>query len=234
LKNIAPQDQIIVALDFPTDTEAFRLVEQLGDTVNFYKIGLQLFTKYGPSIVQRIKATGARVFLDLKFHDIPNTVKHSVASACELGVDMTTIHLSGGAKMIQAAVAGLGTSPMLVLGVTVLTSSNRDTLREVAVESEIPDQVARLARLGVESGLRGVVASPQEIGLLRQSFTAEQLTIVTPGVRPAWAEANDQQRTMTPRDAVLAGADYLVIGRPITAHANPAEAAKKIVDEIAG
>jgi orotidine-5'-phosphate decarboxylase len=123
---------------------------------------------------------------------------------------------------------------MLVLGVTVLTSSNRDTLREVAVESEIPDQVARLARLGVESGLRGVVASPQEIGLLRQSFTAEQLTIVTPGVRPAWAEANDQQRTMTPRDAVLAGADYLVIGRPITAHANPAEAAKKIVDEIAG
>ena len=199
----------------------------------FYKIGLQLFTKCGPSILERVKASGARVFLDLKFHDIPNTVKHSVASASALGADMMTIHLSGGAKMIRAAADGLGGSAGLVLGVTVLTSSNRETLREVAVESEVPDQVLRLAKLGVENGLRGVVASPLEITMLRQAL-GDRLTIVTPGVRPAWAEANDQQRTMTPGEAVRSGADYLVIGRPITAHADPAEAAKRIIDEIAG
>ena len=234
MKTNTPQNQIIVALAFPTSDEAFRLVDQLGDAVRFYKIGLQLFTKYGPSIVQRIKETGARVFLDLKFHDIPNTVKHSVASACSLGIDMTTVHLSGGAKMIRAAADGLAGPSALILGVTVLTSSNRETLREVAVESEIPDQVLRLAKLGIENGLRGVVASPREISLLRQSFSSGQLTIVTPGVRPDWAEANDQQRTMTPGDAVQAGADYLVIGRPITAQAKPADAAKRIADEIAG
>ncbi|MEI8342245.1 MAG: orotidine-5'-phosphate decarboxylase [Verrucomicrobiota bacterium] len=228
-----PQDQIIVALDFPTDHEALTLVDRLGDAVRFYKIGLQLFTKCGPSIVERIKATGAKVFLDLKFHDIPNTVKHSVTSGCGLGADMMTIHLTGGSKMIRAAADGLGGSQALILGVTVLTSSNRETLREVAIESEVADQVLRLAKLGVDNGLRGVVASPLEIALLRQSL-GDQLTIVTPGVRPAWAEANDQQRTMTPGEAVRAGANYLVIGRPITAHADPAEAAKKIIDEIAG
>jgi orotidine-5'-phosphate decarboxylase len=233
LKNITPQDQIIVALDFPSDLEALRLVDRLGDSVRFYKIGLQLFTKCGPSIVERVKASGAKVFLDLKFHDIPNTVKHSVASACALGADMTTIHMGGGAKMIRAAAEGLDGSPTLVLGVTVLTSSNRETLREVAVESEVPDQVLRLAKLGVENGLRGVVASPLEITMLRQAL-GDRLTIVTPGVRPAWAEANDQQRTMTPGEAVRSGADYLVIGRPITAHSDPAEAAKKIIDEITG
>ena len=224
--------QIIVPLDFPTDQEALKLVDQLGDAVRFYKIGLQLYTRYGPPIVERIKATGAKVFLDLKFHDIPNTVNHAVASACELGVDLMTIHLSGGGKMIEAAVKGLGQSNSLILGVTVLTSSNRETLREVAVESEVADQVLRLAKLGVENGLRGVVASPLEIGLLRESL-GKSLVIVTPGVRPAWSEANDQQRTMTPGEAVRAGADYLVIGRPITAHADPVEAVKKIAEEMA-
>lgn len=230
---MTPQDQIIVALDFPSGPEALHLVDRLGDSVRFYKIGLQLFTKCGPPVVEQIKAAGAKVFLDLKFHDIPNTVKHSVASACALGADMMTIHLSGGAKMIRAAADGLGDSRSLVLGVTVLTSSNRDTLREIAIESEVAGQVLRLAKLGVDNGLRGVVASPQEIAILRKSF-GEELTIVTPGVRPAWAGADDQQRTMTPRDAILAGADYLVIGRPITAQQDPAEAAKKIIDEIAG
>lgn len=226
------QNPIIVALDFPTDTEAFRLVEHLGTGVGAYKIGLQLFTKYGPPIVERIKQTGCKVFLDLKFHDIPNTVKHSVASARELGVDLMTIHLSGGAKMIKAAVEGLGESTAIVLGVTVLTSSNRDTLREIAVESEVADQVLRLAKLGVDAGLRGVVASPQEITLLRGAF-GDHLTIVTPGVRPTWAEANDQQRVMTPAEAIKAGADYLVIGRPITAQADPKAAAARILEEIA-
>ena len=229
--NIIQHNPIIVALDFPTETEALNLVEQLGTGVGFYKIGLQLFTKYGPPIVGRIKAMGAKVFLDLKFHDIPNTVKHSVISARELGVDLMTIHLSGGAKMIQAAVAGLGDSEAIVLGVTVLTSSNRETLREIAVESEVADQVLRLAKLGVDAGLRGVVASPQEITMLRQAF-GNQLKIVTPGVRPPWAEANDQQRTMTPAEAIKAGADYLVIGRPITAQPDPKAATRRILEEL--
>ena len=233
MKNITPQEKIIVALDFPTDGEALNLVDRLGDAVRTYKIGLQLFTKCGPSVVQRVKAAGAKVFLDLKFHDIPNTVRHSVASACALGADMMTIHLSGGAKMIRAAANGLGDSSALVLGVTVLTSSNRETLREVAVESEVAAQVLRLAKLGIDNGLRGVVASPLEIAPLREMAGAG-LTIVTPGVRPAWAEANDQQRTMTPAEAIRAGADYLVIGRPITAHANQVEAARRIIEEIAG
>ena len=217
----------------PTDEAAFKLIDDLGDSVRFYKIGLQLFTKYGPAFVQRVKATGAKVFLDLKFHDIPNTVQHAVRSACEIGVDMTTIHLSGGGKMIAAAVAGAGSDAALILGVTVLTSSSRETLQEVGVHGAVEDEVLRLAKLGVENGIRGVVASPQEISLLRQIF-GTGLTIVTPGVRPEWAAANDQQRTLTPRAAVAAGADYLVIGRPITAHANPAEAAQKIAAEIAG
>jgi orotidine-5'-phosphate decarboxylase len=233
LKTTAPQDQIIVALDFPTDHEALRLVDQLGETVRFYKIGLQLFTRYGPPVVERVKASGAKVFLDLKFHDIPNTVKHSVRSACELGVEMMTIHLCGGAPMIRAAADGLAGSPARILGVTVLTSMSRESLREVAVEGAVEDQVLRLARLGVENGLRGVVASPREVALLRQAF-GERLTIVTPGVRPDWADANDQQRTLTPKAARAAGADYLVIGRPITAQADPRAAAEKIIGELAG
>jgi len=222
-----------VALDVPTDDAALKLIDDLGDAVRFYKVGLQLFTKYGQPFVQRVKATGAKLFLDLKFHDIPNTVQHAVRSACEIGVDMTTIHLCGGGKMIAAAVAGAGTDPALILGVTVLTSSSRETLQEVGVTGAVEDEVLRLAKLGVENGIRGVVASPQEISLLRQIF-GKELKIVTPGVRPEWAAANDQQRTLTPHAAIAAGADYLVIGRPISAHANPAEAARRIADEIAG
>ena len=228
-----PSEKIIVALDVPTDDAVFKLIDDLGDAVRFYKIGLQLFTKYGPTLVQRVKATGTKVFLDLKFHDIPNMVQHAVESASALGVDITTLHLVGGGKMIASAVAGAGGGSVLLLGVTVLTSSSRETLQEVGVHGAIEDEVLRLAKLGVENGLRGVVASPLEISLLRQIFGAA-LTIVTPGVRPAWAAANDQQRTLTPREAVIAGADFLVIGRPITAHANPAEAARMIADEIAG
>lgn len=232
-KQTDPLQKIIVALDVPTEQAALKLIDDLGDAVRFYKIGLQLFTKCGPALVQRVKAAGARVFLDLKFLDIPNTVQHAVRSACETGAEMMTIHLSGGGKMIAAAMAGAGESPALILGVTVLTSSSRETLQEVGVHGAVEDEVLRLAKLGVENGIRGVVASPQEISLLRQVFGAG-LAIVTPGVRPEWAAANDQQRTLTPRAAIAAGADYLVIGRPITAHANPAEAARKIADEIGG
>jgi len=224
------KNPLILALDVPDQGSALRLVEQLGPAAPFYKIGLQLFTKCGPGVVQAIRQTGAKVFLDLKFHDIPNTVRHSVESACALGVDLLTIHLGGGGAMIRAAAEG-ASGETLVLGVTVLTSSNRETLREVGIEAPVEDQVLRLTRLGVEHGVTGIVASPQEVTLLRQVF-GHGLTIVTPGVRPEWAAANDQQRTLTPRAAMAAGADYLVIGRPITGAPNPREAAERILAEL--
>jgi len=224
------KNPLILALDVPDQDSALRLVELLGPSVPFYKIGLQLFTKCGPAVVQAIKATGAHVFLDLKFHDIPNTVRHSVESACALGVDMLTIHLCGGGAMIRAAADGVS-GGALVLGVTVLTSSNRETMKQAGVDAAVEDQVLRLARLGTENGVTGVVASPLEVTLLRQVF-GSGLTIVTPGVRPEWAAANDQQRTMTPKAAMLAGADYLVIGRPITGDKSPREAAERILTEL--
>ena len=227
----ALKNPLILALDVPDQDSALRLVETLGDAVPFYKIGLQLFTRCGPSVVEAVKGVGGKVFLDLKFHDIPNTVRHSVESACALGVDLLTIHLSGGGKMIQAAADGANGGGALVLGVTVLTSSNRETLKEVGTDSPVEDQVLRLARLAAENGVTGIVASPLEVSLLRQVF-GSGLTIVTPGVRPEWAEANDQQRTMTPKAAMQAGADYLVIGRPITGQPNPREAAERILAEL--
>jgi orotidine-5'-phosphate decarboxylase len=224
------KNPIIVALDLPELGAALGLVKRLGTAVRFYKIGLQLFTRCGPGVVEAIKGTGAQVFLDLKFHDIPNTVRHSVESACALGVDLLTIHLSGGAAMIRAA-ADAAREGTQVLGVTVLTSSNRETLRETGIDGAVEDQVLRLARLAAENGVTGVVASPLEVTLLRQVF-GPGLTIVTPGVRPEWAAANDQQRTMTPKAAMQAGADYLVIGRPITGESNPREAAERILAEL--
>ena len=225
------KNPVIVALDVPDQDSAVRLVERIGPAVSFYKIGLQLFTRCGPGVVEAVKAMGGKVFLDLKFHDIPNTVKHSVKSACALGVDLLTIHLSGGGAMIRAAADGV-TGGAMVLGVTVLTSSNRETLKSIGLDVPVEDQVLRLARLAAENGVAGIVASPLEVALLRQVF-GNGLTIVTPGVRPEWAEANDQQRTMTPKAAMQAGADYLVIGRPITGQPDPREAAERILAEIA-
>ncbi len=221
---------LIVALDVPDQDAALRLVERIGPAVRFYKVGLQLFTRCGPGVVAAVKATGAKIFLDLKIHDIPNTVRHAVESACALGVDMLTIHLSGGGAMIRAAAEGAGGATTL-LGVTVLTSSSRETLREVGTDTPVEDQVLRLARLAVENGVTGLVASPLEVSLLRQVF-GSGLTIVTPGVRPEGSEANDQQRTMTPKAAVMAGANFLVIGRPITGQADPREAAERILAEL--
>jgi len=223
------KNPLIVALDVPDQDAALRLVKEIGPAVEFYKIGLQLFTRCGPGVVEMIKSTGAKVFLDLKFHDIPNTVRHAVESACALGVDLLTIHLGGGGAMIRAAAEGVRGAT--VLGVTVLTSMSRETLREVGTDAPVEDQVLRLARLAVENGVTGIVASPLEVSLLRQVF-GSGLTIVTPGVRPEWAEANDQQRTMTPKAAIQAGADFLVIGRPITGQANPREAAERILAEL--
>ncbi len=224
------EDRIIVALDVPTKREALDLVEKLRSQISFFKIGLQLYTAEGPEIVRAVSSRGPKVWLDLKLHDIPNTVARAVESTSRLGVQMLTIHLSGGGEMIRAAIASR-TNNMLLLGVTVLTSAIEETLREIGIRDKIDDQVLRLARLGVESGIDGIVASPHEIKTLRREF-GDGIKIVVPGIRPSWSEAGDQKRTMTPREALEIGADYLVIGRPITAHPNPHEAVVKILEEI--
>ena len=223
-------DKIIVALDVATKAQALGLVEQLCADISFFKIGLQLYTAEGSEIVRAVLATGAKVFLDLKLHDIPNTVAKSVEAAATLGVQMVTIHLSGGSEMIRAAVAAK-TNNMSILGVTVLTSADERTLREVGVRSTIEEHVLQLAKLGAENGIDGLVASAHEIKPLRAKFGGKT-KIVVPGIRPSWADAGDQKRVMMPREALEAGADYLVIGRPITAHPYPREAVAKIIDEI--
>jgi orotidine-5'-phosphate decarboxylase len=223
------ENKIIVALDVSTKKEAVALVDQLRDQISFFKIGFQIYTVEGPEILRVVRPMGANVFLDLKLHDIPNTVARATESASNLSVQMLTIHLSGGAEMIQAATTRKG--KMSILGVTVLTSANERTLCETGVSESIGQHVLRLARLGVENGIDGIVASPHETKMLRAEF-GDKLRIVVPGVRPSWSQAGDQKRVMTPREAIDAGADYLVIGRPITAHSNPREAVERILEEI--
>jgi orotidine-5'-phosphate decarboxylase len=224
------QDKIIVALDVPTKEKALGLVKQLRDQISFFKIGLQLYTAEGPEVVRTVLATGAKVWLDIKLHDIPNTVARAVESASHLGVHMLTIHLSGGSEMIRAATAAR-VNNVLLLGVTVLTSATEQTLREIGISGTVEDQVLRLAKLGVEAGIDGVVASPHEIRKLRTEF-GNKIKIAVQGIRPTWAEPGDQKRFMTPREALEAGADYIGIGRPITAHRDPREAVAKILKEI--
>ena len=223
-------DKIIVALDVATKGQALSLVEQLHDKISFFKIGLQLYTAQGPEIVRAVLATGVKIFLDLKLHDIPNTVARAVESASSLGLQMLTIHLSGGSEMIRAA-TGVRTNNMSILGVTVLTNANDQTLRETGISDTFDKQVVRLAKLGIENGIDGMVASPHEIKSLRAEF-GDKIKIVVPGIRPSWSESGDQKRFMTPREAIEAGADYLVIGRPITAHKNPREAVERILREF--
>ena len=222
-------DSFIVALDVATSKEALDLVDQLRKQISFFKIGLQLYTAEGPEIVRAVRATGAKVFLDLKLHDIPNTVARAVESASDLGVQMLTIHLSGGSEMIRAAVHARS-DDLLLLGVTVLTSVDDETLGEVGISDTIDNHVLRLAKLGVENGMNGVVASAREIQILRSEF-GDKIKIVVPGIRPSWSQAADQKRIMTPVEALDAGADYLVIGRPITADVDPREAVTKILRE---
>ena len=205
-------------------------MKQLRDQISFFKIGLQLYTAEGPEIVRTVLATGARVWLDIKLHDIPNTVTRSVESASHLGVHMLTIHLSGGSEMIRAAIAARADN-MLLLGVTVLTSATEQTLGEVGISGTVEDQVLRLTKLGVEAGIDGVVASPHEIRKLRTEF-GNKIKIAVQGIRPTWAEPGDQKRFMTPREALEASADYIGIGRPITAHQRPSEAVAKILQEL--
>jgi orotidine-5'-phosphate decarboxylase len=225
-------DQIIVALDVASKKEALELVTTLREQISFFKVGLQLYTVSGPEVVGEILSTGAKVFLDLKLHDIPNTVARTVESAGRLGVQMLTIHLSGASEMIRAAVAARPNN-MSILGVSVLTSATSETLAEIGVTEDINSQVFRLAKLGMAQGIDGLVASPQEIKMLRMKF-GDKLKIVTPGVRPRGSDPADQKRVMTPRQALDAGADYLVIGRPIVAHPDPRQAVEAILAELRG
>jgi len=241
---------ILVALDVPTADDARRLAASLGDSVGGLKIGMQLFTAVGPSIVTEMVAAGHKVFLDLKFHDIPNTVAGAVASATGLGVWMTNVHASGGAPMMRAAAdaaadraAKTGAPRPLVIGVTVLTSMDAPTLASVNVSKAPLDQVVHLAVMARESGLDGVVASPQETAAIRAACGPDFL-IVTPGIRGGAASfttaasgaptsrGDDQSRTLTPAAAMAAGSSYLVVGRPITAAQDPRAAAQAIVAEL--
>jgi orotidine-5'-phosphate decarboxylase len=229
---------IIAALDVPTAEEALKLAQEIAPAVGAFKIGKELFTSAGPDIVKRVRDTGAAVFLDLKFHDISNTVAKAVASAVRLDVQMLTIHASGGSEMMRAAEQSaqetakqLGRNAPLVLGVTVLTSHDAGTLAEIGCEPNVGKQVERLAQLAVSSGLRGLVCSPLEIVALRQILPAT-LQLVTPGIRTGAEKADDQKRTLTPREAIQAGASRLVIGRPIYAAPNPREAVEQILRSL--
>jgi orotidine-5'-phosphate decarboxylase len=224
------EDKIIVALDVATKEKALELVQELRGQISFFKIGLQLYTAEGPEIVQAVLAAGVKVWLDLKLYDIPNTVARAVESASHHGVHMLTIHLSGGSEMIRAAVQARSNNIWL-LGVTVLTSATEKTLREVGIADSVNDQVLRLAKLGAEANIDGIVASPHEIKTLRTEF-GDKIKIAVQGIRPTWAEPGDQKRFMTPREAIEAGADYIGIGRPITGHRNPREAVAKVLDEL--
>jgi orotidine-5'-phosphate decarboxylase len=231
-------DRIIIALDVPTKEAGLELVGRLKDARTF-KVGLELFTAEGPALFRKLKALRKDVFLDLKLHDIPNTVSGAVRSAFRHGVQMMTLHTSGGREMMAQAAetarqsaAEPGRPKPLLLGVTVLTSLMGADLEAVGQPADVASQVLRLAGLAKAAGLDGVVCSPQEIEVLRREF-GPGLVIVTPGIRPGWAAAQDQKRIMTPAEAVAKGADYLVIGRPITGAPDPNEAFLRIVEELA-
>ena len=221
------RDRLIVAIDRSDRDDIFRLADALDGAPVMVKIGLQAFIANGPSIVRELVARGSRVFLDLKIHDIPNTAKHAVAEAAALGVKMVTVHASGGAKMIEEC----ANDATLVLGVTILTSLDDDDLRSIGFDAPVRDSAVRLAKLAKANGLRGVVASPREIEAIREAC-GDELVIVTPGIRPAGSEVGDQRRTTTPAAAIAAGADYIVIGRPITEASSPRDAALAIVDSL--
>ena len=225
--------ELIVALDTDDLKVAEQLIDRLAPIVKIFKVGSQLFTACGPGILQLIQQKGSGAFLDLKFHDIPNTVSHAVEAACRYNPLMLTVHTLGGSRMLRAAKeardhSGVGTK---VLGVTILTSLDKGQLEEIGLSASVNEEVLCLAQMAHAAGLDGVVASPQEISILRRSLS-EDFIIVTPGIRPVAPMRDDQRRTMQAKEAVSAGADYLVVGRPITRAPDPYKAAKGIIDEI--
>ncbi len=234
LSQLTPADRLIVALDFPDAQSALSMARVVGGAASTFKVGKELYTAEGPQVVKELVSAGRKVFLDLKFHDIPATAAGAVSAASRLGVSMLTVHALGGRKMLEAAVkaAGTGSSSPVILAVTVLTSLADSELPEVGISGPAADQVLRLARLAKSAGCGGVVASPLEAGMLRRELGPDSL-IVTPGVRPAGGPASDQARVATPAQAIAAGASHIVVGRPITASKDPAGAARGIVEEIA-
>jgi len=240
-ENSSSRNPIVVALDVNTPEQALGLVRELSGLVGMFKIGKELFTSAGPDIVRRIIDAGERVFLDLKFHDIPNTVAKAGVAAARLGVSIFNVHALGGSAMMRAVaeavddvVARESIPRPKILGVTILTSHTRESLAEVGIDSNLESEVVRLARLCEASGIDGVVASPREISPIRNVVKNSDFVILTPGVRPPGSALNDQKRVMTPLEALEAGANYLVIGRPITASPEPGQAAERILAEIRG
>jgi len=227
-------DRIIVPLDVPTLEAAIALVEQLPQ-VSFWKVGLELFVSTGPEILQILKEQDKRIFLDLKFHDIPNTVMSACRSASQYGVDLLTIHATAGRSALKLAAEAMhqSQSPTKLVAITLLTSLiSRDLAFDLKVPLELPDYVLQMALLAQESGIHGAVCSPQEVSQLRE-ICGPDFLLICPGVRPSWSITGDQRRVMTPAAAIAAGADYLVIGRPITAAPSPQDAWEKICQEIA-
>jgi orotidine-5'-phosphate decarboxylase len=236
LKN--PKDKIIFALDVEHFREAQHWVALLKDHVGIFKVGKQLFTHTGPKVIDMIRGKGQKVFLDLKFHDIPNTVARAGEEATKLNVTMFNLHALGGFEMMRktveasrATAKSLGIPKPLILAVTILTSMDEDSLKEVGVQGPLLEEVGRLAQLSLKAGVDGVVASPQEIGIIRQKC-GEDFLIVTPGIRLPSEKKDDQKRTMSPKEAIKAGANYLVIGRPIKEAKDPLEAVQKIIEDI--
>jgi orotidine-5'-phosphate decarboxylase len=228
-----PRDRLIVALDVASADQAKRIVSAVGESAQIYKVGKQLFTAEGPQIVRDLLAAGRKVFLDLKFHDIPNTVAAAVAEAAKLKVTMLTVHASGGGKMLRAAVeaASKADVPPMILAVTVLTSMEDSDLPGIGVRGTVIDQTLRLATLAIANGCDGIVTSAHEVRDLRSEL-GDDFAVVTPGVRPVGSEKGDQARIVTPAEAIAAGASHIVVGRPITAAPDPAAAAKEIIQQI--
>jgi orotidine-5'-phosphate decarboxylase len=228
-----PRQRLIVALDVSSSAAAQKIVAAVGDSAHAYKVGMQLYTAEGPAILRELVGSGRKVFLDLKYHDIPNTVGAAVREAAQLGVSMLTVHACGGGKMLRAAVeAAQDTNPnLLVLAVTVLTSLDEGDLSMLGIRGGVLDQVLRLTALALSNGCQGVVASAQEASALREEF-GRDFIIVTPGVRPAGSGADDQARVVTPAEAIAAGASYIVVGRPITEAPDPAAEARAILGQL--
>lgn len=228
-----PRERLIVALDVPSAAAAQKIVTAVGDSALMYKVGMQLYTAEGPCVVRDLVASGRRVFLDLKYHDIPNTVASAVTEAARLGVSMLTVHASGSEKMLRgAAEAARAVNPsLIVLGVTVLTSMGEADLEKIGIREPLVDEVLRLAALALKCGCGGIVTSAREAAVARKKLGSD-FAIVTPGVRPAGAGHADQLRVVTPSEAIAAGASHIVVGRPITDAPDPAAAAREILQQI--
>jgi orotidine-5'-phosphate decarboxylase len=229
-----PRQRLIVALDVSSGAAAQKIVTAVGDSALTYKVGMQLYTAEGPQVVRDLVESGRRVFLDLKYHDIPNTVEAAVKEAAKLGVRMLTVHASGGARMLRAAVdAAQARAGMMVLAVTVLTSMDENDLETIGMRGSVADSVVRLATIARANGCQGIVASAREASRLRAEL-GNDFAIVTPGVRPAGGKVGDQVRVVTPAAAIAAGASHIVVGRPITDAADPAAEARVILQQISG